>query len=272
MEIKNYLLNKKIKFVSLSNITVSKSFFSPYFNEGDITYHSAQFKKNGIIEPLLVRKNINDPKNYILVSHPVTYFSLLLLNLKKVPVIVLSLTDAEADLIYLLSLKRDFSLDFITEAFFIKGILKKGYFNISELTDLLLISKSALEKKLSLTTLKSPEINFIKNHNLNEDFCYLYLTLKENERERVRNETVINKLNSKGAIDFIKEMKNPKIKPIKTAIFSDDTVILNSMERIIDSLKGVGIKATLKSEETEDEKCFTISVKNKPRQLKMNLK
>ncbi len=271
MDVKNYYISEKIKMININDITLFKHYHINDFNECDVILAAKTLQKNGIFKPLLVRNNINNKEKYILVTDFLIYLALIFLNVEKVPVIILSLTDAESGIYDLINLKTAYNIHFFTEAKYINFLLKKGWFKKSELAEKLSVSAENLNKKLLLLNLKSEEQSFIKSHFLSEKFALEFLNLNDEQKENVKNEIIIKKLENLAALEFIKEIKKPKQKKIKNISFSNDTVILNSLERVVDSLSGVGIEADFSKISGQNETKYIITLKNGPTQLKLRL-
>ena len=101
MEIKSNIMNHKILKVNINEIKIYKKSARKSITEAEIIALASSIKKNGLLFPLSVRRDIKDNKKYILVSGVRRYLALKFLNVQEVPVIIYSLTEAEAELFYL---------------------------------------------------------------------------------------------------------------------------------------------------------------------------
>ena len=101
LEIKTFYISKNIRKIKIRDIMVKKRIRKDVTIENDISVLAASIKKNGLIEPIYLRKDINNPKKYILVDGLRRLSACEFLGAKEIPAIVLSLTDAEADLAFL---------------------------------------------------------------------------------------------------------------------------------------------------------------------------
>ena len=170
MEIKTFYITKKIVNIKLSDISVKKRIRVDNFYDDEISVLAASIKKNGLIEPIYLRKDINSPKKYILVDGLRRLCAFEFLGAKTIPAIILSLTDAEADLAFLYDNENRKYISVFEKAIYIGEILKSGRITKTELADALGISLKNLEKKLKILELTKDEREVIINHNFDEEF------------------------------------------------------------------------------------------------------
>ena len=125
MEVKTFYILPKIEKIKTEDITV-KDTLRITVAEENILNLASNIKKNGLISPLYVRKDINCPKKYILVSGYRRLKALSFLGVKTVPAVVLSLTDAEAMLLPLCSEQLKEEICPFERAFYMAKSLKAG--------------------------------------------------------------------------------------------------------------------------------------------------
>ena len=258
MEVKTFYILPKIEKIKTEDITV-KDTLRITVAEENILNLASNIKKNGLISPLYVRKDINCPKKYILVSGYRRLKALSFLGVKTVPAVVLSLTDAEAMLLPLCSEQLKEEICPFERAFYMAKSLKAGVTK-NELANFLGISKTALENELLLLKITAEERKIIKNHNFNKDFIYMFLQFDETERQDILDKIIVKNMGNDDAIKYLKDLKNPKEKHIKTALISNDTLILNSIERIVKQLEFSGVKARFFKTENEEKKQYVIEI------------
>ena len=68
MEIKTFYISNKITKIKLSDIKVKKRIKFKNLCDDEISSLAASIKKNGLIEPIYVRRDIENTKKYILVD------------------------------------------------------------------------------------------------------------------------------------------------------------------------------------------------------------
>ena len=260
MEIKTFYITKKIVNIKLSDISVKKRIRVDNFYDDEISVLAASIKKNGLIEPIYLRKDINSPKKYILVDGLRRLCAFEFLGAKTIPAIILSLTDAEADLAFLYDNENRKYISVFEKAIYIGEILKSGRITKTELADALGISLKNLEKKLKILELTKDEREVIINHNFDEEFFYMFLGFEEEKRNEILNKIIVKSFTNSEAKKYMEDLKKPEVKPIKTAQLTSDKIILNSIERMAGHLTDSGIKATCRRNETEGSTEYILAI------------
>ena len=260
MEIKTFYITKKIVNINLGDISVKKRIRVDNFYDDEISVLAASIKKNGLIEPIYLRNDINSPKKYILVDGLRRLCAFEFLGAKTIPAIILSLTDAEADLAFLYDNENRKYISVFEKAIYIGEILKSGRITKTELADALGISLKNLEKKLKILELTKDEREVIINHNFDEEFIYMFLGFEEEKRNEILNKIIVKSFTNSEAKKYMEDLKKPEVKPIKTAQLTSDKIILNSIERMAGHLTDSGIKATCRRNETEGSTEYILAI------------
>ena len=165
MEIKTFYITQKILKIKIKDIEVKKRIRNENFYDENISVLAASIKKNGLVEPIFLRKDINNPKKYILVDGLRRLNAFEFLGAKHIPAIILSLTEAEADMLFLSENENRKHISVFEKAIYIADILKSGRITKNELADALGITVKTLEKKLNILLLKNDEKEIIINHS-----------------------------------------------------------------------------------------------------------
>ncbi len=268
MEIKSHFQTNKIILVSPKNILLSEIQEKRKPEETELLRLAASIRKNGLYKPLSVRKQIATKGKFCLVEGVKRYYALLYLQVEKIPVLTYSFTEMEAELFELIcdnNAKRSL-LQKAEIAFF---LLKTGKMKLSELADALGITETHLKELLSVISLSKEEKEFLENHLFSLDFLRIYLSLEAEQKEKALSHMIVNEYSEKEAKKYLKSLKNPKKEPIKTASLSSDTIVINSMERLAESLRQVGISATTEKQDMIDRTEYVLKVEKKLKQLSL---
>ena len=260
MEIKTFYISNKITKIKLSDIKVKKRIKFKNLCDDEISSLAASIKKNGLIEPIYVRRDIENTKKYILVDGLRRLNAFEFLGAKNIPAIILSLTDAEADMVFLSENENKKHISIFEKAIYMGELLKDKRITKNELADALGINVKALEKKLSILNLNSDEREIIINHNFDEEFIYMFLGFDEEKRKEILNKIIVKSLTNSEAKKYIEDFKKPEIKPIKTAQLTSDKIILNSIERMAGHLNDSGIKAKCFKRELEESTEYVFGI------------
>lgn len=263
MEIKTFYISKKIVKVKISDITLKRKNNPLNLCDDEIFSLASSIKKNGLIEPIYLRRDINNPKKYILVDGLRRFKAFEFLGAKSIPSIILSLTDAEADMVFLYENENKKHISVFEKAFYMGEVLKSGRINKNELADALGISLKNLEKKLNILTLDNEEKKIMINHNFDEEFIFSVLKFEKEKRREILNEIIVKNLTNNEAKKYLDELKKPEIKRVKTATLTSDKIILNSLERMAMHLNDSGIEAESLKNELEDATEYILKINKK---------
>ena len=260
MEIKTFYITQKIMKINIKDIEIKKRIRCENFYEEKISVLAASIKKNGLVEPIFLRKNINNPKKYILVDGLRRLNAFIFLGAKYIPAIILSLTEVEADMLFLSENENRKHISVFEKAIYIGEILNSGRVTKNELADCLGITIKALEKKINILKLKREEKEVIINHSFDEEFIDIFLEFDEEKREEILNKIIVKGLTNSEAKKYIEEAKKPKCKPIKTAQISSEKIILNSIEKMAVHLNESGIPAKCYKNEYEEKSEYILAI------------
>lgn len=123
MEVKSYFYNSKILNVPLCRIEVER--ITGEIEEERIVAVANSIRKNGLLEPLLLRKKPGG-EQYFLICGVTRYLALCYLRAVSAPALVLSLTAAEAGLVPLIRQKTGRQLNCFEQARLLYFCCKRG--------------------------------------------------------------------------------------------------------------------------------------------------
>lgn len=267
MEVKTFFSKNKIKKIDMSNIETDSFININNISCEEIFKTSEIIKRVGILSPLLIRPNIKTKNKFYIFSNPEIFSALNFLQIKKVPAVVLQITQPEAALYYF---NENNNLNIFEKAELLKFLTSPGKYHIIELCDILKISSKVLEDFLLPLTLKQGEKDIFLNRNFSIKLLKEYIKIPEENRKNILNYIVAKDYNETDSIKYIKNCLNPKTKPIKLACLKNDTIILNSMGRLAENLKSCGIEAETKKDITEKGYEYKLILANNPEQMNFN--
>ena len=214
--------------------------------------------------PLCIRKNIKNKEKFFVFSGLLDYFALKYLGAKIVPTIIFSHTLPEAVIFYLLT--EDIK-DMFKKAELFKFLLQKGNYTVKELCDIFKFSPSFLNLLLLPLSLSKKEKDFFLLKNFSLKFLSEFSKLESEKKEQVINHIIAKELSEKESFIFMKEFSEKKEKPRKAAFLKNDTIIMNSMERLSKNLEAFGIFSEIEREENQNLFLYKLILKNNPNQL-----
>ena len=201
-----------------------------YFNEEKLLELANSIKKNGIIQPIAVRNDRQDPERYEIVAGERRWLAAQKAGLHEVPINVLDLDDNEAlEVAIVENIQRD-DLNIIEEA--------KGYQRLSEefgydhekIAKFMSKSRSHISNTLRLLSLPPDVIGLIEEGNLTAGQARPLIGLSN--ATNIAEEIVSKKLSARSVELLARNKKGPQ----KSGQTSIDTNILNEQKSIEERL------------------------------------
>tara|TARA_A100000164_G_scaffold366211_1_gene386738 strand:- start:210 stop:1073 length:864 start_codon:yes stop_codon:yes gene_type:complete len=201
-----------------------------HFNEEKLLELANSIKKNGIIQPIAVRNDRQDPERYEIVAGERRWLAAQKAGLHEVPINVLDLDDNEAlEVAIVENIQRD-DLNIIEEA--------KGYQRLSEefgydhekIAKFMSKSRSHISNTLRLLSLPPDVIGLIEEGNLTAGQARPLIGLSN--ATNIAEEIVSKKLSARSVELLARNKKGPQ----KSGQTSIDTNILNEQKSIEERL------------------------------------
>ena len=201
-----------------------------HFNEEKLLELANSIKKNGIIQPIAVRNDRQDPERYEIVAGERRWLAAQKAGLHEVPINILDLDDNEAlEVAIVENIQRD-DLNIIEEA--------KGYQRLSEefgydhekIAKFMSKSRSHISNTLRLLSLPPDVIGLIEEGNLTAGQARPLIGLSN--ATNIAEEIVSKKLSARSVELLARNKKGPQ----KSGQTSIDTNILNEQKSIEERL------------------------------------
>ena len=274
--------NYRVKMIEVYNIVPNCNKMRKNIEEDDLEPLIESIRCCGVLQPLIVRKRtsvksvlvngekIRSPK-YEIVSGERRWRSAKVLNIKRLPCIVVK-TDSEGSA--LISLNENLqrvNLNFFEQANFYREVIQKYNIDVETLASMICVTPKYIYSKLCLLKLSSEEQEVISFYNLTENHAReLTRVNEEDKRKRILTKIAASGLNIYDTEDLIDEYLDPshpeeKIKEVekRTSIFkiSDIRFFYNSLERSLSILKQAGV--SFEESKVEDDNNIEISIRIK---------
>lgn len=258
MEVKSYFYNEKILKIPLCRIEVER--ITGEVEEARILNVANSMRKNGLVEPLLVRKKPGTDR-YFLVCGVTRYLALCYLRAVSAPCIVLALTEPEAGLVPLIRQQTARSLNEFEQARLLYFLLQKGRFTKQELSEALDIPVAEINKKLQLLRLTVKQQNFLLGRGFSVDYAARLSALPAEQRQEQLTKILLENLTEAKALQLLEPKKTevpPKSGKI-CGVFSEK-LVLNSMQNIARQINQSGGKASVVTAVAEGQTEYTLIV------------
>lgn len=256
------MMKFKVKMIDTFNIVPNCNRVRVDNNNLTLDSMVESIRRFGIIQPLIVKKRLNSKSilvngeyitspSYELICGELRWRSARILNLKRIPCIVLKNDNAGNDIISLIEnlQRKDYSI--LEQATIYDCLLKKYCVGIDDLSDMIGVPKGSIMSKLNILKLSKEEQTIVINYNLSEDHIREIIRIDDNiVRKRILMEIIVSGLNIFETEDLIDEYfeslspqndstvieNNKKIYKI-----NDIRFFYNSLEKCLSILKQTGI-------------------------------
>ena len=153
------MFNNKLKNIDINKIQANVNQPRTVFNETKIDELAASIKENGLIQPIVVRKNNGV---YQIIAGERRYRACRLLNMKQVPCIIEDYTDKQTQTLAIIENIQREDLSPLEEAKAYQALIKEYDYNQTELAEIVGKKQSTIANKLRLLKL-SDDVQFSLN-------------------------------------------------------------------------------------------------------------
>ena len=210
-----------------------------HFDEKKLDELAQSIKKNGIIQPIAVRPDINNSERYEIIAGERRWLAAQKAGLHEVPIILLDLDDNEAlEVAIVENIQRD-DLNIIEEAKGYKRLSEEFDYDQEKIAKFMSKSRSHISNTLRLLTLPNDIIGMIEEGNLTAGQARPLIGLIN--ATEIAEEIVSKKLSARSVELLIREKKGPQ----KTGFKIDSNIL--SEQRKIQEILGLTVAIKNKS-------------------------
>lgn len=256
-------LTEKMLMLRPEDIRPSENQPRKSFGEYELKLLADSISKNGVIQPLTVRKS-RDGK-YELIAGERRLRAAKMAGLRRIPCVVHRADDTTAAIFAVTENLQRCDLNFFEEASAIERLINDFGLSQQETAMRLGIAQSTLCNKLRILRL-SPEIkDRILAAGLTERHARELLRIPPEKREDTLDKIIAGALNLRQTAELIDEILCPLPKqeilpetmpekeptPVRKAYIGDMRLFANSLSKLVITMKNAGIKAYSRKYETE---------------------
>ena len=227
--------NQNLNKAEVSDIRPNKYQPRVHFNEEKLNELANSIKKNGIIQPIAVREDKEDPGRYEIVAGERRWLAAQRAGLHEVPIIILDLDDNESlEVAIVENIQRD-DLNAIEEAKGYKRLSDEFGYDHEKIANFMSKSRSHISNTLRLLTLPQDVIGLIEEGNLTAGQARPLIGLSN--ATNIAEEIVAKNLSARSVELLVRSKKGP----LRSGQIKIDANILNEERRIQENL-GLNIK------------------------------
>jgi len=258
----------RIVNIPLVQIRPFKSTARKNYSRDQLNELAASIEKNGILQPLTVRKLKNS--EYEIIAGERRLRAAAICGLATVPCIVISCSDTEAELFSLNENLQRSELNFFEEAEIIRNVMSDCHITRQELASNIGKKASAVANKLRVLDFGHDERNIILKANLTERHAKAILKISDKtERRIVLSEIIENNMNVTQSEEYIEcLLHEPKSKrrysQYRKAIIKDIRIFENTIENAVKTMRESGISAVEMQTENDHFIEYVIRIPKSP--------
>ena len=256
-ETKSENTGNEVKDQSTTKVLIgdlNRNQFQPRYNfdEEKLNELSKSIKQNGIIQPIAVRLDKNDPKKYEIIAGERRWIAAQKAGLHEVPIIVLDLDDNEAlEVAIVENIQRD-DLNVIEEAKGYQRLFEEFGYDHEKIANFMSKSRSHISNTLRLLSLPEDVIGMIEEGNLTAGQARPLIGLPS--ATNIAEEIVAKKLSARSVELLARSKKGPQ----KSTQIKIDSNILDEQNKIQENL---GLNVNIQNKKNNSGK-ITILYKN----------
>ena len=264
---------RKLLMLRPCDISVLSDSHGSRFDEYSLHMLASSILSNGMLEPLSVRREGRD--KYILISGERRLKSAKIAGLRRVPCVVHEVSETEAAICSLaLNINRE-NLDFFEQAKAINRLIGAYCIPVSDISQRLGMSGSAISGKLNLLKIPEDKRKRILAAGLTEAHAGAIAGLDKNNMALVLDAVISESLSVKQTKELIlsvtaprKEEALPPAPPVRKSAIGDMKLFSNSLTKLLITMQNSGIRTSLDRKETESFTEYTVRIENcKEKQL-----
>ncbi|WP_294581166.1 nucleoid occlusion protein [uncultured Thomasclavelia sp.] len=253
------MLEKVYKQIDIDKIQANENQPRTVFDDEKIEELAMSIKENGLIQPLIVRKQ---NRNYQIIAGERRYRACKLAGLKSIPCIIKDIDDKQMDTYAIIENIQREDLTPIEEANAYKTLIDTYGMNQTELANKVGKKQSTIANKLRLLKLSDNVKEALKSKQITERHARAMLSLDEQKQQKVLQEVVDKSLNVKQTEALINQV--PKVKPRKAnpvKVSRNFKIAINTINQATALIQKSGVEVVSETEEKDDEYVIILHVK-----------
>ena len=242
---------KNIEILRLNQIVANRYQPREYFDDSDLEELAESISANGLIQPIVVRKN-ND--HYEIIAGERRFRACNLLGLKEITCVVEDVNDYQSAQMALVENIQRANLSSIEEAKAYKQILEQTDMTQAELATKMGKSQAAIANKIRLLALPLNIQARVSDKSLTERHARALLNVDEDKLDNAVNNIIKKQLTVAETEKYIETISGPKKRVVQSKGFTKNIQIgINTIKQSHQMCEKAGISSQLEIQEDDDE-------------------
>lgn len=254
-------MNKDVKSINIADIRVNPNQPRVQFDEKSITELAESISENGLIQPIIVRE-VND--GYELVAGERRLRATMHLKKQYIDAIINNYDEETSARVAIIENIQREDLTAIEEAVAYEKLLDEHGYTQQELANSLGKSQSTIANKIRLLGLSEKVKNSILERKITERHGRALLKIgDQNKQEQVLEKIIDSGFNVEQSEEYIKNIANPKVKPMRKKIISkiDYRIEINTIKQSLDMIAKTGVMVDYDIDQNDEGVSITIKLK-----------
>lgn len=249
----------QILLIDTGRIVPNKNQPREKFSPGELEQLSASIRKNGIIQPLTVRRTGD---RYELVAGERRLRAAKAANLKSVPCIIMDVDEQNSAVISLLENTQRCQLSFIEEAKAIHTLSSYYGMRQEEIAASLGTSQANVSNLLRILRLNPEALRLLSENGMSQRHARALLRLDSEGQTAAAHIVCDKKLNVSQTEKLVERMLSEANKPKRTKkiFFKDVKIFINTINHAVETMQSAGIDAYVDRTENDDSYIITVNV------------
>ena len=242
---------KNIEILRLNQIVANRYQPREYFDDSDLEELAESIESNGLIQPIVVRKN-ND--HYEIIAGERRFRACNLLGLKEITCVVEEASDYQSAQMALVENIQRSNLSSIEEAKAYKQILEQTNMTQAELAIKMGKSQASIANKIRLLSLPLNIQAKVSDKSLTERHARALLSIDEDKIENAVDNIIKKQLTVAETEKYLETISEPKKRVVHSKGFTKNIQIgINTIKQSHQMCEKAGISSKLEIQEDDDE-------------------
>lgn len=230
------------------------------FSEAQLTELAESVRKNGLVQPLTVRRL--DDGSYQLIAGERRLRVARKLGMTQVPCYIIEADDYKSSVLSLVENLQREDLSFFEEAEGIRALMHRFGLTQQEAAMKLGKSQSAVSNKLRLLRLTKSQRESIANVNLTERHARALLRIADDSlRDEALREIIVKGYNVSQTEQYIDRLLAPPKEPVRrNCAIGDIRLFVNSLSHAVELMRSSGVNAQTQRVDTDQYIQYTVII------------
>ncbi len=250
----------QITYIPISDILPAPNQPRKYFEVSKLDELSRSIKIYGVLQPIIVRR-LN--KKYQLIAGERRIRAASIAGLKKIPSIIMDMSDSQAESCAILENTQRENLTFLDESDSYSKLAENAGLNLPSLAYALCKSNDKVLEKLRYKRFGYTIRKAITYHQISEAQAKELLRLKDDEtRLKVINKITEKGYDARGTKELVEKIlmgEMPVLHSNKQYCSGDLRLFRNTLRKTVDIMKRSGMRAT--ATEHDDDSCYEYTIR-----------